>query len=534
MIKGEYAGQLVGEMTRYLSSRPGWTSTLWTSSTTALVEELLLAGAQVKQSVLSGSSFEELKPQVLEQVKADPGLGDPSLRGSLLRKLPRNADEFGPSSHRFRAFAALVPQWKASYLANWRREFQRPGYADAVAPDPRTRVTPPESAGLLAAFLLDAGISAEYLVRWLDYRAKHTTAEIDLDGFLAQLITLYDTGRGWAEIMVVLERAASPDSLATDGWMSAAEVRAWFEANGFRPPPRVHGGILYRSEQWDIYGALRQVAAALHRITNRANLRSGRPPQLYRLAWIRGVRDPRRIPPATDMQSRIPGYHLERPELGPFSSDNRLEVAIEFIQSASLVVGAAVAGMLWAAIEVLFATPGDAGKVEAASRAADIATIAFIRSDLQNSVGMLLSRCKDDPLAGELLATEGNARIARLEEALRAGEHQQLSHSAVRLHLAHTARLLDPAHVKLLRDRLNRSLRALYRQRNLVLHGGVTDGPLLESVLRTAYPVVTSVINRYTRVAGDGYLDPQVFAFDCYLRVEEHLASPGSVLRFFR
>ena len=83
------------------------------------------------------------------------------------------------------------------------------------------------------------------------------------------------------------------------------------------------------------------------------------------------------------------------------------------------------------------------------------------------------------------------------------------------------------------RTELRQTLLGLYRQRNLVLHGGITDSPLLDDILRSSSPVVTAVVNRYARAAADYTMDPHVFAYDMFVRLEKYLADPGIVIESF-
>jgi hypothetical protein len=153
-----------------------------------------------------------------------------------------------------------------------------------------------DAAAFITTFLLAAGLSSEYLSKWVSYRLLQASPAITLNDFMQQLIHQYETGYGRSEIMVVLDQSVAPIARAVDGWLSRREVDLWFQQNGFTPPKGVHGGILYVADQWDIYGALQDVSSALRRISYRTSLKFDKSPVFNRLAWIKGVESPRRIP----------------------------------------------------------------------------------------------------------------------------------------------------------------------------------------------------------------------------------------------
>jgi hypothetical protein len=244
------------------------------------------------------------------------------------------------------------------------------------------------------------------------------------------------------------------------------------------------------------------------------------------------VRNPQKIPDTTPIHTLLPGYQLETPSLTSPPSSNRLEVAVEFVEAAATVEGSSAAGMLWASLETLLAAPRDVTKMDVVKRGADIGLIAFIRSEVTNSLGVILGRCKDEPLGLALASTPWDGRLNRLEIALRTGEYESLKRAGPRIHLRHVARLLDHSYLKEMRATFQNILAGLYRQRNLVLHGGITDGPLIKSYLRCGYPLASAIVNRYARANETAYIDPQVFVFRTSASIEEHLLRGSSVFTF--
>ena len=532
MIQGRYAGQLVDELLRLLSDRAGWQTILLRQSTIGLMEELAEAGVHAADGVLSSASFDELNRQTRQQILNDPGLGPIQDRGPLLSQSPHGREEFVPTSYKYKAWTSAIPQLKAAYIRKWRKELQGPGYDDTSGPP--FAIDPRESACFLASHLLYLGLSNGYLSRWLSFRVKHDPSPYSVDKIIEQLEILVDSGPGNVQVLVGLAQPPRDEVRSTHGWLNATLARQWLENNSHQGPKTLHGGILYESEQWDLDGTLLNVARAVHRLRQRAILKSGRAPEFYGTAWVAGVKDPRRLPETSQLgRALVPGYELGDPHVEAPASDDRLEVAVELLLAALTESGPSVAGMLWAALEALLAAPGDPERVEVANRAGDIALVALVRSSIQVSLGILFSRCPNEALTQRLRGLEAQDRLIEFEGALRREEYDTLPHRSTRLTLAHTRRLFDVNVLRQQREDLRQTLRGLYRQRNLVLHGGVTDGALLASILRSSIPVAASVVNRYARASHDGTKDPHVFAFEMFVRVEAYLRDPRSIVEFF-
>ena len=456
------------------------------------------------------------------------------VRGPLLSQVPRDPREFLPSSFKYKAWVSTIPGFNDEYIKNWRVEFRKQAYSDASAPAFSHGLSSYDSACLLCSHLLHLGISNSYLSRWLNYRVQHDPSHYDLDGLVDQIEMLIENGRGPAEILVALARPPQEEVKSLQGWLSAAATRDWLASHGMQSPKTLHGGILYESEQWDLDGALLSIAKAIHRLRQRAILKTGKAPVFHGSAWIAGVRNPRRLPATSQLGKALtPGYELGDPQLETHTSEDRLEVAIELLLAALSESGSSTVGTLWAALEALLAAPGDPDRTQVAHRAGDIALVALIRASIQISMGTLFSRCPDENLTQNLGALERRDRLIQFEKALRRDEHETLSHRSTRLMLSHTKGLFDPDSLRMKREELQRALRALYRQRNLVLHGGITDGPLLEDVIRSATPLVAAVVNRYARAIYDGVVDPHLFAYDMFVRIERYLGDPSSVADTF-
>ncbi|RYP88656.1 hypothetical protein EKO23_01840 [Nocardioides guangzhouensis] len=240
--------------------------------------------------------------------------------------------------------------------------------------------------------------------------------------------------------------------------------------------------------------------------------------------------NPKPLPDRTKLDHLLPDYDVPEPALDRPTSDDRLEVAVESIQAAILAGGAAAAGMLWATVECLFGSAGDENKLASGERAADVATIAWVRYDLNHTLGALLRNQGDPGWSAAAQVLPRQERLPFFVKYLQAGDFSNVRSARVVSQARHCARMLDLREVGSLRTEVLTTLKGLYRQRNLILHGGITNAPLLPGILRSATPLVTAAVNRYAATRNGAVRDPLAFSFGETLRLEEHLAQPSADL----
>jgi hypothetical protein len=166
---------------------------------------------------------------------------------------------------------------------------------------------------------------------------------------------------------------------------------------------------------------------------------------------------------------------------------------LSHLQSSS--PGAAVAGG-WAAIEALLGEPND--RAGAAERLAMLVACSFPRAEL-TALSYALPR-RDAEIAARLVGvTENRARCSIVLAALRDGK-ADLSALSKSDHAAalRMIQLASDAHRVLadIQEHAAIGFRRLYRQRNIVLHWGKTDGSPLRASLRTTAPLVGAGIDR--------------------------------------
>jgi hypothetical protein len=157
----------------------------------------------------------------------------------------------------------------------------------------------------------------------------------------------------------------------------------------------------------------------------------------------------------------------------------------------------------WAAVETLLSAPGDRGNVSAADRLAALVACSFPRAELAQLALRFIDRDSDTnpALADDLADADTNtARAKRLAVHLRTGELTMSDPSDAAAYQRMKALVIQPrTQLRDIESHLQRSLRRLYRVRNLVLHGAATDSLTLAAGLRAAAPLVGAGIDRLVR-----------------------------------
>ena len=277
-------------------------------------------------------------------------------------------------------------------------------------------------------------------------------------------------------------------------WRSPQQVSAWLQDDGFDVAGiRQDGGFLFRIEALDPDAAVAGVSELLDQTTARAAIGTRRGLALLGRVWIKGAAEY----PLDRARRGVRVEALEREnQLYDAHSTGRIHAAIELLshlQSSS--PGAAVAGG-WAAIEALLSEPDD--RAGAADRLAMLVACSYPRAEL-TVLSYDLSR-GDSRLADRLDGVDENRR--RCEIVVDALSKQEIDVNGLsgsdRAAVSRISKLLhEPRHtLTLVQEHATNAFRRLYRQRNLVLHGGQTDAIALRASLRTAAPLVGAGIDR--------------------------------------
>ena len=278
-------------------------------------------------------------------------------------------------------------------------------------------------------------------------------------------------------------------------WLEAPAVSRWLTEHDFSVEEvKQLGGLLLEVTERDPEAAAEAAAEIVDVFAARVLVSLNKQIRPLPRAWVAGTKKPFHI----NRQSRgvhVGAVHRENRVWLESEADEIVDPAIELLaplQSSS--PSAAVAGG-WAAIESLLSEPDN--RAAAADRLATIVACSFPRAEL--TMLSYAAQEADGALADRLRNTAANRdRAVMVADAILDG---QFPLSGKASDVAATARmkavLVNP------RPKLNDvqthaadAFRRLYRQRNLVLHGGKTSAVALRASLRTAAPLVGAGIDR--------------------------------------
>ncbi|WP_084957457.1 hypothetical protein [Thermoactinospora rubra] len=491
-----------------LESWSPWHRRLWDLGTVLAMREVIEAADWVGRHVLSRAALSWcVQESLLPRLKTDGAIGDGEVRRQLhqLCKSP-----IKPAARSQRALGHLTDLVADGYLRRWR---------DLVATAP---VHVERSARCITSHVLDSGFHQDFLRRHLRSRLDESSTAVDV---IELFMELEEQGEQTYEGMIVLQDKlpAAQVAIKSPIWLSQEEV-AHRLATGFPHVTgiRISGGLLFRVRARDHVSAVHEITELFDRIRNRVRYRRGQTRlDVYPQVFLAGQPEPQefvRGDPAVSVVSleRV-GLLYELPETGTHGSriDDALELAAALTESSP---SKAVAGA-WAAIEaLLFCDTDEAdreeGRAVAADRAAALVAAGWPRAELTTLSYHKQIATSDARLARDLAAVEGDnrERTRRMVDWLAA--HPPCPAADLRTVAAFERVRELVARPSPTLNRINRYLRAsfrrLYRQRNIVLHGGSTRSVALAATVRTAGPLVGAALDRLAHgyaVAGTAPLD---------------------------
>ncbi|SCE81795.1 hypothetical protein GA0070562_3006 [Micromonospora tulbaghiae] len=478
-----------------------WPRRLWDVGSLLALEELLEASSWARHRVLSPASVDWQRHELLKAIGPDVGLGSRELRAQLTSLLKQPLPDPSPAHRRLRE---VVEHARGGYLDRWA--------AAAALPEGR-RPQPERLARVIAAHLLDLGYDASYLATWIGQLAhRRASAEEVLQGAVA----LDRAAPHEFTVLVVLESAPEREQAQKhEMWLSGREVVDWLKQRGHPTSGvRAGGGFLYRMTARDPFSAASQAREFVERMVARSSFMRGNRGGIRPAAhmWVDQHPDP--IPFVTpargaDVLSLVNEGHLYQVDGQRTLIDDALELAAPVNRG---VLGPAVAGA-WAAVESLLSHPDDpaeeqrSGKAVAADRLAAIIACSWPRAEL-TALAHRHQPSTPDALTEQLTAcTTNRERASAVADALAAGKSLHLADRFRRdadIAAVHRMRrvVASPRGELATAVTIFRiGIRRLYRTRNIVLHGGSTQGVALKAALRIAAPLVGAGLDRITYAA---------------------------------
>lgn len=482
MLKTVYPSDAVvaARATEFFSPNAPWHRALWTVGLPLLISELVEACEAMQAGIIGEPSVKRLASlcrRVAGQDLAVQG-HERSTLNEALRDVPRL------NGVAYFTLKQLGERLSRDYLLRW-----------AAIIEEKSHQAPERAARNVASYLLDAGFSQTFLHGWFTERLYKRNGESTMPELLREA---HDeiAGRTSRTFEVMLAFAAPPQSASgyPKGWLEADSVSAWLQANQFSTVDvRQNGGLLLKPNARDVYAAADAATDIVEGYTARASIGAGKPLQPLPMLWVRGH------PVALPMSAKSRGVKVRAlyredqifAERGGSNVDSAIEL-LAHLQNSS--PSTAIAGG-WAAIESLLGEVGD--RSAAADSLAYLVACSYPRAEFTH-LSYLARKMKLDVADVWASADTNRDRAVLVAKEVAKGTvfrfRQEKEHAAI----ARMKSLLDAPSPTLtsVQATVSEVFHRLYRQRNMILHGGLTSSVALRSALRAAAPLAGAGIDR--------------------------------------
>jgi hypothetical protein len=482
-----------------------WQRSLWNTGLVLSLKEIIEASDAVGAGALSGASVKWLADSARGRVARDPGAGSATERKAIATLLTRDLSSGGANYLELLNWIAAI---EGAYLARWT-------VAVSGSDDPPSRET---AARALSAFLLDEGFSPAALTTWLNGLSISRTEDL-----FEAAQSLVGAPTEAYEVLIPFEKPPPERIARPSEWRDASQTSAWLLTQGFEPR-RQHGGLLLNIQARDASGAASRAADVVDRLLARVSVGMRDTVRVSSSAYVRGVPSPvplRRIRRVEVRALEREGRLLFLDRKGPV--DDALEL-VSHLNGAPAPV--AVTGG-WSAIESLLTGAGDADKVVTAERFAYLVACSWPRAELTTLAWARLNQEPSDALGKSLANCETNReRCQVVLDHLSASGDLGLEAARDRLGQRRVEKVVRGPRegLQAIQRQTVASLRRLYRQRNLVVHGGQVAGEALSATLRTVAPLVGAGLDRITHA----YLTQGTEAVDLAARAHFEVERAGS------
>lgn len=470
----------VVRLLEFLSDRSPWNRSLWGIGVVLALDELYEACTMMAHGHLSEPSVKRIMASLNKRVGQHPGFTGPEKRllNQHLQQVPR------PDSvahYMIRQISGIV---SADYLGRWARVVATGNFNVELF------------ARSVAGHLLDAGFSGQYLRDFINARLPHM-----VPFSLAQLCSELQeemTASPLRDIEVMLAFGAVPRmrSGVPPTWLRGPAVTDWLRLKGFDTAGvRAAAALVLRVRARDLMGAAQVARTESDRYAARTLLATGHPLNRIPTLWIVGSTSPVQLDHdrrGVEVKELYREDRIFSPETNQ-SVDAALELLAHLDGSSPT---AAVAGG-WGAIEGLLAPSND--RSSAADNLAGLVTCSFPRAELTR-----LAHLVEEDFPGvypDLEAAASNRERSRIIGALivagRMPALQGLSDQAAVTRM-HKLFLNPKVGLDIIREVISDSFHRLYRQRNLILHGGKLDSVALTPGLRTVAKLAGAGMDRVT------------------------------------
>lgn len=473
---------ITARILEFLDWRTLWNRALWNPGLVLMLREVLEASEAVHDKVLGNDALNLAATSGIKIAASDPGVGERTTLKALQECLRPNL-RF--KSLDYESLEQLTNAINAHYLSSWAT------YLGVAGVTPSVELT----ARAIAAHLLDLGFSSDYLHRWWTYKTAYEAAPFTLSEIVQHAHELAQQGSHDFEVLVAFDQITPERYGRPDGWLDPEGVGRWLDDHRFdRTHIRQDGGVVIRISARDGGAAVDAAVEAIQGLSARARIATGKELRHLPLVWVAGKTHPYKL---RDGNRGVNVRALVRENVVYRRSVNKDGVDAAFEMLAPLQRGSPTTAVAagWAAIESLLSEPDDRGS--AADRLATLIACSFPRAEL-TQLSYSLER-SDAEVAGLLRGREDNrTRCSVIANRLLSGAPVVSDDRGDDAALNRVRKLLkNPAQsLQDIQWLASLAFRRIYRQRNLVLHGGKTEAIALRACLRTSAPLVGAGMDR--------------------------------------
>jgi hypothetical protein len=472
----------VVRLLEFLDYRSPWNRSLWGIGVVLALDELYEACAVKAQGHLSEPSVKQVISSLQRRIGRDPVFtsAEKGLLNANLKEVPRAESV---AHYTIRHVSGIA---SADYLIRWGKVVATGNFFVELF------------ARSVAGHLLDAGFSTEYLH---DFINRHLQRNVP---FSLQRLC-YDLqqemiDRPPRDIEVLLAFATIPRMRngVPSSWLQGPAITNWLKAHGFDTAGvRAAGALILKVKARDVAGAAQLARSESDRYAARTLLATGQPLNRIPKLWVSGSAAPVDL----DHDRRgveVKELYREDRIFSAADANKSVDAALELLSHLDGTSPAAAVAGGWGAIEGLLAS-GPNDRSSAADNLAGLVTCSFPRAELTR-LGYLVQQnypgtypaLEDAASNRERSHVLGGMIIAQKMPMLRGLSDQA---AVARMHKL----FLDPKlELQIIRQSISESFHRLYRQRNLILHGGKLDSVALTPGLRTVAKLAGAGMDRVT------------------------------------
>lgn len=486
MPSDNYTRDVLARLKDFVGPSVQWQRRLWDVGLVVALRELREACDAEQSDALSKQSVKWLATSIENQVANDPGAGEGEAVKRLRTLLKADLTSGGAN---YQELIAWTDEIGREYLGRWQIRAAR-----------SERPSREQFARALATHLLGEGFSAAYLRS--EIKRLDALTSLDASQLVDEVRALAALRESSFEVMVVFSKSPPKRFSRPTQWNTPAETSRWLSTNGFSPV-RQHGGLLLEIDARDPYAAAQLSAEIIDRLAARAAVGSRDGLAVHSELFVAGLPAP--LPHRKSRRAEVRA--LEREDaLLRLDQGGPVDQSLELLSHLNTSPDAVAAAAGWSAVESLLSGPGDEDRVVTADRLANLVACSWPRAELTTIAWARIYQVgkQPDQLADTLRRLPSNReRADRILDALRSGESMDLHWPSENLALKRMEKLVKSPRDQLLavQRRAAGCLRRLYRQRNLVVHGGQTAGFSLSIALRLAAPLVGAGLDRLTHAS---------------------------------